>query len=53
MLLAFDTATPLVTVALHDGDDVIAERSGDRPMKHGEQLAPLIQAVMRSEEHTF
>ncbi len=46
MLLAFDTATPLVTVALHDGDVVVAERSGDRPMKHGEQLAPLIEAVM-------
>ena len=25
MLLAFDTATPLVTVALHDGEDVVAE----------------------------
>ena len=23
MLLAFDTATPLVTVALHDGADVV------------------------------
>ncbi|WP_426246825.1 tRNA (adenosine(37)-N6)-threonylcarbamoyltransferase complex dimerization subunit type 1 TsaB [Nocardioides sp. LHG3406-4] len=46
MLLAFDTATPRVTVALHDGDDVVAERSAERPMKHGEQLAPLIEAVM-------
>ena len=46
MLLAFDTATPLVTVALHDGDRVTAERSADRPMKHGEQLAPLIEAVL-------
>ncbi|GAB3771295.1 tRNA threonylcarbamoyl adenosine modification protein YeaZ [Nocardioides ginsengisegetis] len=42
MLLAFDTATPLVSVALHDGDDVVVELSSDRPMKHGEQLAPLI-----------
>ena len=25
MLLAFDTATPLVTVALHDGERVLAE----------------------------
>jgi tRNA threonylcarbamoyladenosine biosynthesis protein TsaB len=47
VLLAFDTATPLVTVALHDGDDVVAERTSDRPMKHGEQLAPLIEAVLR------
>lgn len=46
MLLAFDTATPLVTVALHDGHDVVAERVSDKPMKHGEQLAPLIEAVM-------
>ena len=46
MLLAFDTATPLVTVALHDGDRVVAERVSDQPMKHGEQLAPLIQAVL-------
>jgi tRNA threonylcarbamoyl adenosine modification protein YeaZ len=47
VLLAFDTATPLVTVALHDGDDVVAERTSDRPMKHGEQLARLIEAVLR------
>ena len=46
MLLAFDTATPLVTVALHDGLDVVAERLATRPMKHGEQLAPLIEAVL-------
>ena len=25
MLLAFDTATPFVTVALHDGADVVVE----------------------------
>lgn len=47
MLLAFDTATPLVTVALHDGSDVIAEQVSERPMKHGESLAPLIDAVTR------
>ena len=46
MLLAFDTATPQVTVALHDGDDVVAEMASDRTMKHGEQLAPLLSAVM-------
>ena len=46
MLLAFDTATPLVTVALHDGADVVAELRGDRPMKHAEQLAPLIEQAM-------
>lgn len=46
MLLAFDTATPFVTVALHDGESVVAERRSDQRMKHGEQLAPLIEAVL-------
>ena len=49
MLLAFDTATPQVTVALYDETDVVAELVSDRPMKHGEQLAPLIdQALARA-----
>src|ERR1700748_3148381 len=47
VLLAFDTATPYVTVALHDGDrTVVAERRSEQRMKHGEQLAPLIEAVL-------
>lgn len=46
MLLALDTATPLVAVALHDGADVVVELSSDRPMKHGEQLAPLIATAL-------
>jgi tRNA threonylcarbamoyladenosine biosynthesis protein TsaB len=46
MLLALDTATPLVTVALHDGADVVVELTSDLPMKHGEQLAPLIADVL-------
>ena len=46
MLLAFDTATPYVTVALPDGDDVVAERRSEQRMKHGEQLAPLIEGVL-------
>ena len=46
MLLAFDTATPYVTVALHDGVDVVAELVSDQRMRHGEQLAPLIEAVL-------
>lgn len=47
MLLAFDTATPQVTVALHDGAEVVAERVSEVPMRHGEHLAPLIEALMR------
>jgi tRNA threonylcarbamoyladenosine biosynthesis protein TsaB len=46
VLLAFDTATPYVTVALHDGDDVVAERRSEPRMTHGEQLAPLIEGVL-------
>jgi tRNA threonylcarbamoyl adenosine modification protein YeaZ len=46
LLLAFDTATPQVSVALHDGEEVIAELVSDRSMKHGEQLAPLIAAAL-------
>jgi len=49
VLLAFDTATPLVTVALHDGDPdgpALVERVSERPMRHAEQLAPLIDAAL-------
>jgi len=46
MLLTLDTATPLVTVALHDGADVVVELSADTPMKHGEQLAPLVAGAL-------
>jgi tRNA threonylcarbamoyladenosine biosynthesis protein TsaB len=47
VLLAFDTATPLVTVALHDGEGVVAENAAEHKMKHGEQLAPLIDRSMQ------
>jgi tRNA threonylcarbamoyladenosine biosynthesis protein TsaB len=46
VLLAFDTATPYVTVALHDGEHVVAERRSEQRMKHGEQLAPMIEQVL-------
>lgn len=46
MLLAFDTATPHVTVALHDGDVIVATYSSDVAMKHGEMLAPGIAHVL-------
>lgn len=42
MLLALDTSTPLVSVALHDGDRVVDAATSELPMKHGEQLAPMI-----------
>jgi tRNA threonylcarbamoyl adenosine modification protein YeaZ len=46
VLLAFDTATPSVSVALHDGTDVVVELVSEQTMRHGEQLAPLIERVM-------
>ncbi len=46
MLLAFDTASPTVTVALHDGSDVVAEAVSDAAMRHGEQLMPLVEHVL-------
>ena len=46
MLLAFDTSSPTVTVALHDGTDVVTEHTSEREMKHGEQLAPLIETAL-------
>ncbi|GAA1540569.1 tRNA (adenosine(37)-N6)-threonylcarbamoyltransferase complex dimerization subunit type 1 TsaB [Nocardioides humi] len=46
MLLAFDTASPTVTVALHDGSDVVAAATSPQAMRHGEQLAPLIERVL-------
>jgi tRNA threonylcarbamoyl adenosine modification protein YeaZ len=46
MLLAFDTATPHVTVAVHDGERVVSTYSSTEAMRHGEMLAPGIAAVL-------
>ncbi len=46
MLLAFDTATAQVTVALHDGDSVVASYDSSESMRHGEKLAPGIRRVL-------
>ena len=46
MLLAFDTATAAVTVALHDGERVVASSTSVDAMRHGEMLAPAILAVL-------
>ena len=47
MLLALDTSSPTVTVAVHDGVDVRAEAASGSTMRHGEQLAPLVDQVLR------
>lgn len=46
LVLGFDTATPTVSVALHDGERVLAEWSVADAMRHGELLAPGIQTVL-------
>jgi tRNA threonylcarbamoyladenosine biosynthesis protein TsaB len=51
VLLAFDTATSRVTVALHDGERTVAEYVADeaaaqRTGRHGELLAPGIDDVL-------
>ena len=46
LLLAFDTATAAVTVAVHDGDRVLAEMSTVDARRHGELLAPSIAGVL-------
>jgi tRNA threonylcarbamoyladenosine biosynthesis protein TsaB len=46
VLLAFDTATPAVTVALHDGERVVASFTKVDARRHGELLAPGITAVL-------
>ncbi|HYN74861.1 MAG TPA: tRNA (adenosine(37)-N6)-threonylcarbamoyltransferase complex dimerization subunit type 1 TsaB [Candidatus Limnocylindria bacterium] len=46
LLLALDTATPAVTVAVHDGTRVLAEASVIGARRHGELLAPMIRDVL-------
>ena len=46
LVLAFDTATPAVTVALHDGTHVLAETTTVNARRHGELLASSIDAML-------
>ncbi|MFH8989057.1 tRNA (adenosine(37)-N6)-threonylcarbamoyltransferase complex dimerization subunit type 1 TsaB [Streptomyces sp. NPDC017940] len=46
LLLALDTATPAVTVALHDGTAVIAASSQVDARRHGELLLPAVDRVL-------
>ncbi|RJS46246.1 tRNA (adenosine(37)-N6)-threonylcarbamoyltransferase complex dimerization subunit type 1 TsaB [Nocardioides cavernaquae] len=52
MLLALDTATAQVAVALYDGTDVVAEERSEQSMKHGEHLAPMIATVLAAAHAT-
>ncbi|MFJ1745645.1 tRNA (adenosine(37)-N6)-threonylcarbamoyltransferase complex dimerization subunit type 1 TsaB [Streptomyces sp. NPDC088116] len=46
LLLAVDTATPTVTVALHDGTSVLAAESQVDARRHGELLLPAVDRVL-------
>jgi tRNA threonylcarbamoyladenosine biosynthesis protein TsaB len=47
LLLAFDTATPAISVAVHDGTSVVGEATGEGAMAHGELLAPAIREALQ------
>lgn len=46
LLLALDTATPAVTVAVHDGERVLAAATQVDARRHGELLLPAIDRVL-------
>jgi len=46
LLLAIDTSTSAITVAVHDGTSVLAESSTVDARRHGEHLAPGIVRVL-------
>jgi tRNA threonylcarbamoyladenosine biosynthesis protein TsaB len=46
LVVGFDTATPAVSVALHDGERVVSEAFATDGRRHGELLAPMIAKVM-------
>ncbi len=50
MLLAIDTATETLSIALHDGDALVAEVTLNAGRKHSALLAPLIERTMTQAE---
>jgi len=46
LLLAIDTATSAITVALHDGQSVLAESTTLDSRRHGEYVAPAMAEVL-------
>lgn len=52
LLLAIDTATSAITVALHDGESVLSESSTLDPRRHGEYVAPAMADVLAKARRT-
>jgi tRNA threonylcarbamoyladenosine biosynthesis protein TsaB len=48
LVLALDTSSSAVCVALHDGTDVVAESSEIAARRHGELLAPMIRDLLNA-----
>jgi tRNA threonylcarbamoyladenosine biosynthesis protein TsaB len=46
LVVGFDTATPAVSVALHDGERIVAAALTVDARRHGELLAPMFAEVM-------
>ena len=46
LVVGFDTATPAVSVALHDGERVVSEASAAGGRRPGELLMPMIAQVL-------
>lgn len=46
MLLAWDTSTDVVTVALHDGSHIVGHRRGAAARRHAEVLVPLVNDLL-------
>lgn len=46
MLLAIDTATRLMSLALHDGDNLLAEQSWQTDNRHTTELVPAIEHLL-------
>ncbi|RVX47147.1 tRNA threonylcarbamoyl adenosine modification protein YeaZ [Nonomuraea polychroma] len=53
LVLAFDTATPAVTAALHNGERVLAESTTIDARRHGELLVPTIERVLSEARATL
>ena len=50
MLLAIDSATQCVNLALHDGQAVLAEHSWRSVNRHSVELPPMVERMLASEE---
>ncbi|MGG5259449.1 tRNA (adenosine(37)-N6)-threonylcarbamoyltransferase complex dimerization subunit type 1 TsaB [Phycicoccus avicenniae] len=46
LILALDTSTAMISVALHDGTDVVTSAGVEDPRGHTERLAPLVADVL-------